>query len=150
MAKFIIMHVIKHCFTCSLRWWLYMAFHSNILLLLMDTSPEIEIPWHIIMYIYQKSTNFFNDLTMNLNDQGKGINSSKLQGLALVCNSCLLPTVMCPKLDSLFLHNCRYTYIDIIIQCYLQHYETKITNNNNLKELKWSRNKYLIDDGDEY
>ena len=44
-----------------------MVFHSNRLSLLVDTSPEIEIPGHVIIYIYQKFKNFFNDIAMNLN-----------------------------------------------------------------------------------
>ena len=56
-----------------------MEFHSNRLLLLVDTLPEIKIPGHILTRIYQNPGPFLNDITMNLNYCEKGINSGELQ-----------------------------------------------------------------------
>ena len=116
MSKFPIMSVRKHCFACLLQWWLYMEFHSNRLLLLVDKSLEIEIPRHILAYIYQNPKNSLNGITMNLNDLKKWINSGELKELAQFCNSYLLPTTMRPWGDSVFPHHYRFIYIYIIIQ----------------------------------
>ena len=48
-----------------------MAFHPNILFLLVDISPGIEVTGHILTYIYQKFKNFSNDIIVNLNDWKK-------------------------------------------------------------------------------
>ena len=55
---------------------------------------------------------------------------------------------MCPWGDSLFPNHCEYIYIGIIIQRYLQYFEIKLIDHNNLKKVKWSRDDYLKDDGD--
>ena len=64
----------------------------------------------------------------------KGINSGELQELARVCNTYLLPTIMCPWGDSVFPHHCGYRSIYIINKRYLQHREIKLIDNNNLKK----------------
>ena len=84
------MHVRKHSFTCSLQLWLYMEFHSNRLLLLVDTSPETKILGHILTYIYQKLKTFSKWYHNEPKLLEKGINSAELHELSRVCNAYLL------------------------------------------------------------
>ena len=80
---------------------------------------------------------------------GKVINCGELQYLSRIYNAHLIPTIMCTWEDSVFPHNCGYIFIEIIIQRYLQHCEIKLIDNKNLKKVKWSRDDYLEDYGDE-
>ena len=91
---------------------------------------------------------FFNDITMDIVDWEKGINSGELTELARICNDYILPTIMCPWGDSVFPHHFGSISIDIIIQRKLQHCEIKLINNKNLNKVKWSRDDYLRDDSD--
>ena len=64
----------------------------------------------------------------------KIINSGELQELYRVCNAYIIPKIMFPWVDSVFPHNCGYISIGIIIQRYLQHCETKLIDNKNMKK----------------
>ena len=111
LANFIIIKFIKNCFKCSLLWLLYIEFHSNILSLLVDTSPEIEITGHILMYIYQRSKTFlklYHNEPKRLNFLR---NSGELKESVRVCNESLLLKIMYPWGGSVFTHHCGYIYI---------------------------------------
>ena len=57
----------------------------------------------------------FEDVTMKIDEFNNKINTGKLPDLAEACNKYMIPLVMCPWGESVFLHKCQYIPYDITI-----------------------------------
>ena len=91
----------------------------------------------------------FDDVTPELKSWNNGIAKSTLPDLATICDDLLLPTIMCPWGDSVFLHKCGSVQLDAIFQRYIQYCELKMINSNNLPNVKYVREDYIRNEDDD-
>jgi hypothetical protein len=97
----------------------------------------------------------FDDITHNIkkwNTHTKNDKEMKLPDLAKVCNDLLVPKIMCPWGESVFLHKCGSISIDIIFQRYLLKCELLLIDNSKFSKVKWARDDYVreVNDDDEW
>jgi predicted GIY-YIG superfamily endonuclease len=91
----------------------------------------------------------FDDITMNIKKWNAKINTGDLPNLAQGCNELLLPTIMCPWGESVFIHKTGSIPIDVLFQRYLQRCEIKLIDSSNLRKVIWTRDDYVRDEGDD-
>ena len=58
----------------------------------------------------------FDNVSMWIKRWNEGLNTSTLPSLTSICNEMIIPTIMCPWGDSVFLHNTGTLPIDIVLQ----------------------------------
>ena len=93
-----------------------------------------------------------DDVTIKLEKWKKyahNLKETKLSDLGVICNELLFPTVMCPWGDSVFIHKCGSVSLDSIFQRYLMRCELKLIGCSDLSKVKWTRDDYFRDDGDD-
>jgi predicted GIY-YIG superfamily endonuclease len=94
----------------------------------------------------------FDDITHNIktwNEHTKNDNDTKLSDLANICNDFLLPKIMCPWGESVFLHKCGSISMDIIFQRYLLYCELVLIDNSKFSRVKWARDDYVREENDD-
>ena len=83
------------------------------------------------------------DMTPQLKTWHDGILESTLPSLARICDDILLPTIMCPWGESVFLHKCGSIPLDTTFQRYIQYCEIKLINPEKLDKVKYARDDYI-------
>ena len=90
---------------------------------------------------------FFKEVSRKVNKWKESISSGELPRLAESCNEMLIPTILCPWGESVFIHKCGSLPIDIIIQRYIQYCEITLMNDANmLSRVKWARDDFIRDE----
>ena len=84
----------------------------------------------------------FEDVTDKINDWKSGIDSGNLNKIAEVCNSYLMPTVLCPWGCSEFLHKVGSVDIQLILQRYLKKCKIAIYNKLTLLQKRMGSTTY--------
>ena len=96
-----------------------------------------------------KPSPIFNDLTSDIKHWNESIAMSTLPSLAKVCDDLIIPKIMCPWGESVFIHKFGTVPIDIIFQRYLQKASIDLIDPKKLHKVKWCREDYVRDENDD-
>ena len=99
--------------------------------------------------IIDEPTPIFDDLTPEINRWNNAISLSTLPSLAAICDDLIIPRIMCPWGESVFIHKFGSVPIDIIFQRYLQKVTIKMIDHKKLDRVKWCREDYIRDENDD-
>ena len=109
--------------------------------------PEVH---HDVTLTYP--TPVLDDVTIKLKKWKKythNFKETKLSDLGFICNELLFPTIICPWNDSVFIHKCGSVSLDSTFQRYLMRCEIKLIGCSDISKVKWTRDDYFRDDGDD-
>lgn len=111
------------------RYWWMCHFKENIPSIYSEISIE-------------NPPTIFDDVTVKKKKWTNSIKDGTLTSLANVCNDLIIPTIMCPWGDSVFIHKTGSLPIDAVFQRYLQRVEIVMIDHNKLQFVQWTRDDY--------
>ena len=85
----------------------------------------------------------FDDLTKEITEWKLYTTNPTLPNLAMICNKSLLPKIMCPWGDSVFMNKFGSISIDIIFLLYFDYYKIDMINLNNCSKVIWTRDDFF-------